>query len=225
VDGWGDAKRLLAQRAAEEVDPEKILGIGSGSTVMAFIDALGKRVGDRAKTITCVVASRASEERARSMGLTVIPLESVSMIDFSVDGADAVNPDHVLIKGGGAALVRERLIIASAESTLILVDGSKPCTIFENVCVPVVVIPFGWSFTRDRLREFSYRVTLRCLGQEPFVTDDGLYILDAQFEKISDPKSLHRTLKMLDGVVDTGLFVGYHSTVWVSDGDSISLWP
>ncbi len=215
------AKQLLGREAAAALPEDSVLGIGSGSTVAAFIDALGERIREKPFSCLAVAASESSARLAEGAGLRVVPLETVATIDFAVDGADAVDVHGTLIKGGGAALVRERLIIAVAQQSLILVDDSKPMTTFENVTIPLAVIPFGWSNTRSRLQREAAAVTLRLAGESPKLTDDGLYILDAQFDVIEDAGALHRRLKLIDGVVDTGLFVGYRPVVWVSDGQRV----
>lgn len=218
------AKAMLGRDAARLVQPASVLGIGSGSTVMAFIDALGQRMRDQPFPLTLVAASQASTYRAQAAGLTVVPLESVSNMDLAIDGADAVDKNATLIKGGGAALVRERIIIASARRSLILVDASKTTQLFHQAIVPLAVIPFGWSQTRARVLHHAPVVSLRTREGHPVTTDDGLYILDATFDIIEDPLALHQRLKMIEGVVDTGLFVGYHPIVSVSDGSRIWVW-
>lgn len=214
---WDGAKKVLAKHAAAHVKPGMTLGVGSGSTVSAYIDSLAPWAGK----VQCVAASLQSEEHLRSLGLEVADIDTVERVEFSVDGADAVNERHDMIKGGGASLVRERLVLSRAERALILVDASKPCPSFVSVTVPVAILPFSWRATFIRLQRYSENLRLRKKGNAPLVTDDGLYIADLPFERIDDPGQLHQQLKMLEGVVDTGIMVGYDTTVWVSDGSSV----
>jgi ribose 5-phosphate isomerase A len=150
--------------------------------------------------------------------MTVIPLTAASELDLAVDGADAVGTEGVLIKGGGAALVRERLIIASARQRLILVDATKSIGPLQNVTVPIAVVPFGWTYVLAQLQEVAAQVTLRVVDAKPVITDDGLYVLDAQFAKLMDPLRMHQSVKQIAGVVDTGIFAGYNPEIWVGDG-------
>ncbi len=218
-----NAKRFLGAFAAARVSNGMRLGIGSGSTVAAFIDALGERIREFGLEVVCVAASVESERHARAQGLKVESLDTIPEVDLAVDGADAVSPDRVLIKGGGAALVRERLVIASAGSTLILVGDDKPTGPFYHVTVPIAVVPFGWAYVRDCVRRLTDHVELRRQESLPVVTDDGLYLLDAHFDEVRDPIGLHQALKLTEGVVDTGIFAGYQPEVWISDG--VAVWP
>lgn len=213
------AKRRLGEWAAAQVRSDTRLGIGSGTTVQAFIAALQRRK----IAVVCTAASSASESRARQAGLIVQALPALSELDLAVDGADAVGPNGVLIKGGGAALVRERLVIAAAQRTLILIDAGKPVGALRNVIVPVAVIPFGWTVVQRRLHELADAVDLRRVEGSPVVTDDGLYVLDAYFSLLAYPEQVHRAFKVIEGVVDTGIFVGYRTEIWASDGDQV--WP
>lgn len=222
-DQWDEAKRMLGDYAAQRVEPGMTLGIGSGSTVNAFIEALGARFRNSPFPLSCTAASRASGELAQQNGLPMIPIEQAGPLALAIDGADAVNGDGVLIKGGGAALVRERLVIQQAQRTLILIDESKLVHPFRHVVVPVAVIPFAWPATETRLQQISSGVRLRQSQGQPVVTDDGLYVFDAAVEDLTRPMDWHQAAKMIPGVVDTGVFSGFRHEVWVSNGQSV--WP
>lgn len=209
--------------AAQRISSGTRLGIGSGTTARAFIEALGRRVAEEGLDVTCTAASSVSERLAAHYGMTVIPLTEARDLDLAVDGADAIGTEGVLIKGGGAALVRERLVIASARHRLILVDDSKPIGPLHNVSVPIAVIPFGWTYVMAQVLTFAAQVTLRTLEAKPIVTDDGLYVLDAQFANLSDPLAMHQSLKLIEGVADTGIFAGYNPEIWV--GNAQTEWP
>lgn len=220
VNRWAQAKHVLAEMAVAHVKPGMTIGIGSGSTVDAFIDALSPYAGQ----IQCVAASTESAQRLHQVGVALVPWDAVDTLDFSVDGADAVNAEHDLIKGGGRALVRERLVMVQSREAWILVDASKPTTVFHNVTVPIAILPYAWGQTRERIKRMSPWVQLRQENGDPVVTDDGLYIVDARFDTLDNPGAVHRSLKLVEGVVDTGLFVGYPTVVWVSDGVTVSQW-
>lgn len=214
-----EAKRRLGEWACDRVQPGTRLGIGSGTTVQAFITALGKR----RIPVQCACASLASERLARAHGLSVKALAELPELDLAVDGADAVGEDGTLIKGGGAALVRERLLIDAALHTVILIDNQKPRGSFRDVVVPVAVIPYGWRRACERISRRA-PATLRMRGAEPVVTDDGLYIVDAVFRQIDDAARVYADLKNLAGVVDVGLFLGYQPEVWVGDEQAVWRW-
>ncbi|NMP21459.1 ribose-5-phosphate isomerase RpiA [Sulfobacillus harzensis] len=222
-DPWHRAKEALGRWAAQQIQDVRILGIGSGSTVSAFIQALARYRQEVPMPLTITAASHASEEQARQLGLDVVPLESLEHVDLAVDGADAVDAHGALIKGGGAALVRERLVIAAARHTMILVDSSKVMNAFKRVRLPIAIIPFGWRQTLSRLNGLGVgTASLRRKGEGPVVTDDGLYIADLAIGNIAVPDMLHHELKRIDGVVDTGLFLDYPTAIWVSDG--LTVW-
>lgn len=221
-DPWAQAKKLLGAKAALTVESGMLVGIGSGSTVGTFIEALGQRVQNEHVIITCVVASRESEARARRKGLVVRPFNGVKRLDYAIDGADAVNPQGVLVKGGGGALVREKLLLASAFRSLILVDPSKLVPSLARVTIAVAVVPFGWRHVASSIMELGAQVTLRRHNGRLFVTDDELCILDCRWDTVFDVDAMHYRLKAVVGVVEIGLFIGYHPRVWVSDGVTVS---
>lgn len=215
------AKQSLGVYAAGRVEPDMVLGIGSGTTVDAFIDALAARFRRGRFPLACAAASESSAARARAAGLPVQVPEALGELDLAVDGADQVNPAGVLIKGGGAALVRERLVMSQARQTLILVDSRKLMVAFEGVTVPVAILPFAWPSTLARIKQLCPQSELRQDHGQPVATDDGLYLVDARVEHLSDPAAWHASLKMLAGVVDTGIFAGFSAEVRVSDGDRV----
>lgn len=218
------AKTLLGEAAAKSVENHMRLGLGSGSTVAACITALARRVRDDNLVLHLVVASKVSGRLAEAHGLLVVSDELRGSLDYAIDGADFVDPTGILIKGGGGALVRERMILDSADRTLILVDASKPVGHLEGCKIPVAVVPFGWQIVLEKLKRLGASVRLRYNRSEPFLTDDGLWILDTVWNSIPSPEALHHQLKSLPGVVDTGIFVGYQQEVWMSEGHTVSPW-
>lgn len=216
-----DAKRRLGEFAAGQVEDGMRIGIGSGSTVAAFIEALGIAVQQRLSHVTAAAASERSASRVQELGIAVEPLEQFEQLDLAVDGADAVGPLGTLIKGGGAALVRERLILQSARRRLILVDFTKPLGDLSRTPVPVAVVPYGWAMARRHLKADAADVQLRQVGSVPVVTDDGLYILDVTGADLTYPAAVHERWKLVPAVADTGIFAGLGPEVWVSEGDAV----
>ncbi len=189
------------------------LGIGTGSTVFWFIQALADRVKREGLDFAGVGTSRETVRLAEAAGIRMLPLNQLRHLDLAVDGADEVDPKGRLIKGGGGALVRERLVAASADRFVVITDASKTVDMLGAFAVPIEVIPFGYLTTAARIQRLNVEPVLRMQGGEPFVTDNGNYILDTRFGTISDPSDLYRQLKMLSGVVDAGIFAEFSPTV------------
>jgi len=204
-------KRLAAHRAVEEIRDGMIVGLGSGSTAEQFIAELGTRVG-RGPRVLGVPTSERSAALARGHGVPLTTLDEHPRVDLTVDGADEIDPDTLtLIKGGGGSLVREKLVAAVSERVLIIADEGKLVgRLGEHHPIPVAVLPFGWQAAAGRLTALGAGVTRRqAVGETtPFVTNDGLYVLDCQFGPISEPARLASEIKALLGVVEHGLFIG-----------------
>jgi ribose 5-phosphate isomerase A len=204
-------KRLAAHQAVEEIRDGMVLGLGSGSTAEQFIAELGTRVG-RGRRVLGVPTSERSAALARSHGVPLTTLDEHPRVDLTVDGADEIDPSTLtLIKGGGGSLVREKLVAAVSERVLIIADESKLVgRLGEHHPVPVAVLPFGWHAAVERITALGASVTRRQAAGEttPFVTNDGLHVLDCQFGPISDPARLASEIKAQLGVVEHGLFIG-----------------
>jgi ribose 5-phosphate isomerase A len=220
------ARRAAARAAARLVEPGMTVGLGSGSTASLFIEALAERVRDEGLTLRAgVPTSRAAGEQAARLGLPVLPLGSAARPDLTVDGADEADPDLALIKGGGGALVQEKLVAVASRELVIVADADKAVATLGAFPLPVAVVPFGWETTRERVvaavGQEDVPAARRETGGagEPFVTDDGLYILDLRVGRIPDPAALERALKQIVGVVDCGLFTGLASRVLFGQAD------
>lgn len=199
-----------------------VLGLGSGSTAAHAIEALGERLRTEALKVRGVPTSRRSRELAVELNIPLVELDDVRHIDLTIDGADEVNPALDLIKGGGGALVREKLVASASRALTIICDDSKLHAQLGAFPLPVAVFPFGWQSTRDRLQALCPNITLRVLKDSPetaFCTDDGLYILDLHMETIADPATTERLLKHTVGVAEVGLFVGLATCVVVGFAD------
>lgn len=207
------AGRFAVQRIAEGMR----IGMGSGSTVDAAIEALGERVRG-GLTVRLCVASEHSAERARLNGLHPEPLDAVAPLAFVFDGADEVDAQFCLTKGGGGALVREKLLALAADELIIMVDETKRVAHLGAFPLPVAILPYGVEQTLARLRPFG-EVTLRKQGEKPFLSDDHLYFADVRCGRIEDPAALERQLKSLPGVVEVGLFVGMTRRLIIGHAD------
>jgi ribose 5-phosphate isomerase A len=224
-----DAARSLKLAAAREavtlVEDRMIVGLGSGTTSELFIYLLSKRMDMGGPRVTGVPTSKRVAEYAATRGIPLAELEDVPHIDLAVDGADEIQPRGLgLIKGGGGALLREKLVAAAASRLCIIADRSKLVSrLGERWAVPVIVVPFGWRQTADRIRRLGGEPSLRQAGGGPLVTDDGLYILDCRFGPIAEPGRLASELKGVLGVVEHGLFVGMAQQAIVAGEDGIEI--
>lgn len=205
-----DSKKLKAEAANAAlsfVANGQTVGLGTGSTSALFIEALGKRAKEEGLSIKCVCTSRASEALAKKVGLKVLTFEDVSRIDIAVDGADEVDRRRNLIKGYGGALAREKVVDYAADKFIVIVDESKMSEKLDKP-VPVEALPFCAGKIERELGEIGakgVKLRLRADG-EPFVSDNGHWIWDADFGRIADPAGLERRIKEIPGVLENGLF-------------------
>jgi len=201
-------KRNAAKKATEFVKDGMVVGLGSGSTTTYFIKFLGRIVRSKGIRIACVPTSFDSRLLAIENGLKVVGADEADMIDVAVDGADAVAPDHSLIKGMGGALAQEKVIDYSAKKFICIVDKSKLKKVLRGT-VPVEVLPTAYRIVgREIKRKFSGKPTLRMSQRKkgPVMTDNGNFILDVLFRIIKNPGQLERQLNTLPGVVENGIF-------------------
>lgn len=221
-------KAAAAAAAVDLVEPGMTVGLGTGSTAKLFIEALA----GRALPIRCVPTSEASGALARSLGLAVLELDEVEHIDLTIDGADEVGPGLALIKGGGAALLREKLVWSASLRCVVIADASKSVPRLGRFPLPVEVTPFGHRGTAGRLEAaassigLQVRPALRLGDGVPVRTDSGNLIYDLACGVIEDPSGLAAALKSVTGVVDHGLFLGLAERALVADDDGvIALYP
>jgi ribose 5-phosphate isomerase A len=203
-------KEMSAKLAVELIEDNMVVGLGTGTTAKIAIDLLGQRVA-RGLKIKTVATSKASAEQAIALGIRVLDLNDVPEVNVTIDGADRVHRgSRSLIKGLGGALLREKIVAASSGQLIIIVDERKITDKFGADCpVPVEVTPFGYVATKNKLRDLGCEPTLRRIGSEsPFITDGGNYIIDCAFGLIKDPVALEGSIKMITGVIESGLFIG-----------------
>jgi ribose 5-phosphate isomerase A len=208
-----EAKRLAAEKAIDYVEDGMIVGVGTGSTVAYFIDALG-RIRDR--IAGAVSSSEQSTERLRALGIEVLDLNATGPLSLYVDGADECDPHKRLIKGGGAALTREKIIAEASERFVCVVDPAKRVDVLGKFPLPVEVIPMARSLVA---REIVARTGGQPVWRDGVVTDNGNWILDVHGLSIVDPVGLERELEVLPGVVCVGLFARRPADVVIVGGE------
>ena len=208
-----EAKRLAAEKAIEYVEDGMIVGVGTGSTVAYFIDALA-RIQHRIKG--AVSSSEQSTARLKQHGIEVIELNHTGTLSLYVDGADECDPGKCLIKGGGAALTREKIIAEASERFVCIVDPSKQVPVLGKFPLPVEVIPMARSLVARQIRDMTGG---QPTWREGVVTDNGNQILDIHNLQITDPEKLERELNQLPGVVCVGLFARRRADVVIVGGE------
>lgn len=212
------ARDRVAEAAVKQVEDGMVLGLGTGDTARRFIEQLARRAQDESLRLTCVVTSGAAAGHARAGGLTITGLLEAPQVDLAVDGADEVSPALDLIKGGGGAHTREKLVAASAARFIVLVDETKLVhRLGEGFPVPLEVLAEAVPLVERRVAALGATVSLRTQGDAPLVTEFGNRILDAHFGVIAEPAALSARLDGIPGVLEHGLFIGMASMVLVGD--------
>lgn len=209
------AKRAAAARALEFIESGMKVGLGTGSTAQIFIELLGKRVKERQLDIVCVPTSQTTASIADRAGVRLTSLGEASWLDVTIDGADEVDPSLTLIKGGGGALLVEKIVASASDRMVVIADDGKRVSTLGAFPLPVEVTPFGWQTTAAVIEAVleehdvdGRSCELRLRADAPFVTDEGNLILDLALRRIGDPERLAVGLNQIPGVVDTGLFIG-----------------
>ncbi|WP_455466700.1 ribose-5-phosphate isomerase RpiA [Bartonella sp. B39] len=217
-------KKMAAAKALEFVQDNMRLGIGTGSTANEFIRLLGERVAEGLR-VTGVATSRYSEQLCREFGVPTTTLEQMPELDLDIDGADEIGPEMTLIKGGGGALLREKIVATASRTMLVVADETKIVKTLGAFALPIEVNPFGMNATRRAIEKaaedlgLSGEITLRMDGDNPFETDSGHFILDASLGCILQPKPLSEALLAIPGVIEHGLFLGLASRAVVAMAD------
>ncbi len=221
-----DQKRAAAQAAVELVRDGQKLGLGTGSTANHFIDLLGEKVR-AGLNVTCVPTSRASHERAQKNKIPLTTLEQHPFLDLTVDGTDEFDASFNLIKGGGGALLLEKIVASSSRYMFVIADESKQVASLGKFPLPIEVVPFGFKATAWKIERaldicgLKCKLTVRVKEGKPFRTDSGNLIIDASIGKIPEPERLSNLLSMIPGVVDHGLFVGMCGKILLGTKDGV----
>jgi ribose 5-phosphate isomerase A len=222
-------KRAAAARAVEFVRPGMRLGLGTGSTAQAFVELLAQRV-KAGLDVVAVPTSEATRALATKLGIALTTLDETPELDLTVDGADEIGPDLALIKGGGGALLREKIVASASATMVVIADASKLVAALGHFPLPVEIAPFGATATRRAVEAAA--AAAGCPGPaklrlaqngHAFVTDGGHWLLDAQLQRIADPQALAVRLAAVPGVMEHGLFIGLARTAIVAGPDGVRL--
>ena len=214
-------KRLAGEAAAELVESGMLVGLGTGSTAAFAIRRLGERVREGLR-IRGVATSRQTAELAGAVGIETMDIGQVERIDLTIDGADEIDPALNLIKGGGGALFREKIVAAASARLVIFADHTKLVPHLGAFPLPVEVNPFGWHLAATRIRGLGAKeVSLRRVADCAFVTDNHGYVLDCHFQQITNPADLADQLRRITGVMEIGLFIGMADLAVLGDGGSV----
>lgn len=218
-----ELKKRAAERAVEFVQDGQLLGLGTGSTALFALQALGERVRKGLK-ITGVATSRHTERIALELGIPLTTLNEVNKLDLAIDGADEIDSNFNMIKGGGGALTREKLVLVAADQRIIIIDEHKMvANLGLGFSVPIEVLPFAWKMTARFLADFDCSPLLRSSQEQIFETDNGNYILDCQFKGIEQVEDTERRIKLLPGVIECGLFVGVCDVAVIGFADRVEV--
>ncbi|QGQ45255.1 ribose-5-phosphate isomerase RpiA [Metabacillus sediminilitoris] len=209
-------KKLVGEKAVDFVKDGMVVGLGTGSTVYYTIIKLGELVKE-GLSIIGIPTSIQTEELAKKVGIPIGDFKEIEQIDVAIDGADEVDSNLNLIKGGGGALLREKIIAKAAKAFIVVATPPKMVEKLGAFKLPVEVVPFGTELTEKHICELGGEPLLRQSEGIPFMTDNGNYIFDCIFLDISNPKKLEEHLNIIPGVVENGLFVGMSDTVITLD--------
>jgi ribose 5-phosphate isomerase A len=214
-------KEMAGRAAAKLVRDGQVVGLGTGSTAHFAVVALGERVKAGLK-IVGIPTSVATGELAKQLGIPLTTFEEHPDIDITIDGADELDPHLNLIKGGGGALLREKVVASVSKEMVVVADSSKAVKVLGKFPLPVEIIPFAQAVVEKKLVSLGATPKLRLKTDgQPYVTDNGNYILDANFGQISDPPAVARSLSDTAGVAEHGLFVGFAKVAFVGRGNQI----
>jgi ribose 5-phosphate isomerase A len=219
-----EIKKQLGKYAADLVPGNGIIGLGSGSTIFWLIEELAKRK-QQGLSIKVVPTSTKTKDLAEKAGIATVNLNDVDSLPLTIDGADEIDRQFQLIKGGGGALLQEKMVASVSEQLIIIADESKYVSQLGRFPLPIEVIPGGWKQVHKKIMALGCKnVALRTVQKQAFITDNGQYILDCYFEEIEDAEALNISLHLIPGVVETGLFINMtHAVVIGYAGGKIEM--
>ncbi|MDG1486821.1 MAG: ribose-5-phosphate isomerase RpiA [SAR324 cluster bacterium] len=213
-------KQRAAEAAVEYVKDGMIVGLGTGSTTEYAVKKLGERVRD-GLAIRGIPTSDVTKVQAEEEGIPLIDFSETMYIDLTIDGADEIDVNLNMIKGGGAALLREKIVASASKEEIIIVSHEKFVKQLGSFPLPVEVIPFGWQIIFNQLETLGGSPDLRLKQGQPLRTDQGNYIIDCRFRQIIDAAQLEQRLNMIPGVVENGLFTGLCTRMIMAEGEKI----
>ncbi len=220
------AKFVAAKRAADYVEDGMRVGLGTGSTAAWLVRCLGEMVRDEGLRIKGVPTSTRTAQLAKEVGIQVVSLDEARWLDVTIDGADEFDSELNLIKGGGGALLQEKIVATASDQMVVIADIGKQVETLGAFPLPIEVIPFGWQTTQALVEETLISMdvlgrtsTLRMNGDTPFVTDEGNHILDLHLNRIGNARQLALVLNQMPGVVENGLFIDICDAVVIGYGD------
>jgi len=220
------AKFVAAKRAVDFVETGMKVGLGTGSTAAWMVRCLGERVREEGLKVVGVPTSSRTADLARQVGIKVVSLDEAKWLDLTIDGADEFDPNLALIKGGGAALLQEKIVATASDQMIVIADAAKEVAALGTYPLPVEIIPFGWQTTKALIEEvlvsmdvMGRDVTVRMNGAAPLVTDEANYLVDLHLKRIGNPRQLALVLNQIPGVVENGLFIDICDIVIIGHGD------
>lgn len=220
------AKFVAAKRAVEYIEDGMRVGLGTGSTAAWMVRCLGEMVREDGLKIKGVPTSTRTADLARQVGIEVISLDEAKWLDVTIDGTDEYDGNLNLIKGGGGALLQEKIVATASDMMVVIADISKRVETLGAFPLPIEVIPFGWQTTKALVEEtlvsmdvLGSNVTQRMNGETPFITDEGNYILDLHLNRIGNPRQFSLVINQIPGVVENGLFIDICDAVVIGYGD------
>lgn len=220
------AKFVAAKRAVEYVEDGMRVGMGTGSTAAWMVRCLGELVRDEGLKITGVPTSTRTAELARQVGIDVVTLDEARWLDLTIDGTDEFDSELCLIKGGGGALLQEKIVATASDQMIVIADPSKHVEHLGAFPLPVEIIPFGWQITKALIEEMmvsmdvlGLNATMRMNNDALYVTDEGNHIVDLHLTRIGNPRQLSLVLNQVPGVVENGLFIDICDIVVTGHGD------
>ena len=220
------AKFVAAKRATRYVESGMRVGLGTGSTAAWLVQCLGEMVREEGLRIKGVPTSSRTAALARDVGIDVISLDEAKWLDVTIDGADEYDGNLNLIKGGGGALLQEKIVATASDQMVVIADISKQVETLGHFPLPVEVIPFGWQTTKALIEEMligmdvlGRSTSLRMNGESPYITDEGNHIIDLHLNRIGNARQLSLVLNQIPGVVENGLFIDICDAVVIGYGD------
>ena len=213
-------KQLSAEAACDFIKDGMIVGLGTGTSAEFAVRKLGSLVRE-GLSIRGIPTSNRTKKLAEAEGIPLIDFSESMFIDLTIDGADEIDGNLNMIKGGGAALLQEKIVASVSRKEIIVGSKTKMVDHLGSFPLPVEVIPFGWQVVFNQLESLNGNPDLRLNNGQPLLTDQGNYIVDCQFRKISNPKLLENQINMIPGVVENGLFINLCTKIILADGEQL----